>query len=366
MKNRHFFVAAAAVLVLVGCRKPPVPQDSFTITIDDYNRVSVDSVESPVLPADIVVSVVVQPDSYSDSILTADSLFLSADSLFADSTDTLADEDTLAVPELPSSWIFMEVEIRGSLYSSLSSAEGVNPDILGAHCVRHLVWEMNPWSGFIAGDTVRILYDPQVSHRENTVMAIEYVPVSGSSNTGFSAYTWKRTGDNWPSIWLADGTELVKLLDRIPVRTFEEITSVYGEPRGNHSHAGIDYKAPEGTPVFSVTGGTVSRTNWNTRYNGSCVEIDFGGYSEMFLHLNTIEAGISPGAIVSPGDQIGTVGNTGISTAAHLHYQINDPQGYSIDPYLYFSSHRRRLPDSDLDEFGTMVEMCREAMGGSR
>ncbi len=374
------------MLVLVGCRKPPVPQDSFTITIDDYNRVSVDSVESPVLPADTVVSFVVQPDSYSDSILPADSLFLSADSLFtdslvsdslyadslcadsmaADSTDTLAAEDTLAAPELPSSWRFMEVEIQGSLYRSLSSAEGVNPDILGAHCVRHLVWEMNPWSGFIAGDTVRILYDPQVSDRENTVMAIEYVPVSGSSNTGFSAYTWKRTGDNWPSIWLADGTELVKLLDRMPVRTFEEITSVYGEPRGNHSHAGIDYKAPEGTPVFSVTGGTVSRTNWNTRYNGSCVEIDFGGYSEMFLHLNTIEAGISPGAIVSPGDQIGTVGNTGISTAAHLHYQINDSQGYSIDPYLYFSSHRRSLPASDLEVFGAMVEMCREAMGSSR
>jgi murein DD-endopeptidase len=152
-------------------------------------------------------------------------------------------------------------------------------------------------------------------------------------------------------------------LDRMPVRTFEEITSVYGEPRGSHYHAGVDYKAPQGTPVYTVTGGRVTRTNWNTSYNGLCVELDFGGYAELFLHLHTIHDGVVPGTLLEPGDQIGTVGNTGVSTAPHLHYQINDPQGHSIDPYLFFSSHRRSLTSDDMEDFMLLVEACRTAMG---
>ncbi len=149
----------------------------------------------------------------------------------------------------------------------------------------------------------------------------------------------------------------------MPVGTFEEITSVFGEPRGDHVHQGIDYKAPLGTPVYSVTGGTVLRTNWNTSYNGHCIEIDFGGYSEIFLHLLTIASRAVPGAIIEPGEEVGTVGNTGVSTAAHLHYQINGPDDYAIDPYLYFSSYRRALGSEDMPRFREHVTLCREMMG---
>ncbi len=359
MKRRQYVVVA---FLLLGCGEPPAPEDSYVISIDDYNRVSVDTVESIALQPDTVPMILPDTLAAPGSIAVPDSMAVDSLSLPVEEDSLAVEADTLeSFPEVET-WQLARLEIRGSLYQTLGCLSDVDPDILGAHCVRHLVWEMNPWNGFIAGDSLVILYDTSPADRENMVMAFRYIPVGGSSNQPFSGYTFTRSGDNWPSVWKPDGVELVKLLDVLPLRTFEEITSVYGEPRGNHSHAGIDFKALEGTPAFSVTGGTVVRTDWNTSYNGRCVEIDFGGYSELFLHLQSVDPSMTPGAPVDPGQQVGTVGNTGISSAPHLHYQINDSQGYSIDPYLYFRSHRRSLPESDMDDFRAFVEACRERM----
>ncbi len=346
------------IFVLFGCSRDPVPEDSYFITQNDYNN-AVDELPEEIFLEDSLILIVLPDSTVSldiDSVSALDSMIVLEDSL-------VVEIDSLIPPEPPAEWKFIEIEIQGSLYQSLAVVSDVEPDILGAHCVRNLVWEMNPWRGFIAGDSVRILYTTEELPRENMVVAFEYIPVAGSSNHSFSGYVFTKTGDNWPSVWQPDGSELVKLLDRSPVRTFEEITSVFGEPRGNHTHQGVDFKAPLETPVFSVTGGTVLRTNWNTRYNGYCVEIDFGGYSEVFLHLCSIDSAVSAGALIEPGQSVGTVGNTGISTAPHLHYQINGPDDYAIDPYLYFSSHRRVLGAEDMDRFQEQVALCQRMMG---
>lgn len=257
-------------------------------------------------------------------------------------------------PVLPEGMRLLAVEVRGSLYGSLQNAEGISPDVLGAHCVRYLWWDMNPWTGFIAGDSLRILYSVEPGERENTVTALQYIPVAGSSNRGFRVYVFRKSGDNYPSIWYADGTEVVKLLGRMPISTFEEVTGIFGERRGSGIHHGVDFKAPTGVPVRTVLGGRVGRIDWNTAYNGRCVEIDYGGYREMFLHLDEVSPGVSPGRILEPGTQVGTVGNTGRSYASHLHYQINDPDDNPMDPYLYLGSRRRNLEGDDLMRFAVL------------
>jgi len=289
---------------------------------------------------------------------TLDSLSVISDSLQM----AVGTADTLACP-----YPLLAIEIHGSLYASIGDVAGIESDVLGAHFVRCLWWDLNPWGDLIAGDSLYALYDTLgTGLRENSVVCLKYVPVPGSSGHPFTVYTFLRTGDNFPSIWYSGGGEVISILNRMPLSTFEEVTGIYGEPREGHIHAGVDYKAPEGTPVRTVMGGTVSRTNWNTVYNGYCVEIDFGGYSEIFLHLEGIASGVVPGARLSSGDRIGTVGNTGRSYSPHLHYQVNDPQGNSIDPYLYFSSHRRSLEGSDIVTFREWREHCdRWLIGGS-
>lgn len=272
----------------------------------------------------------------------------------ASAADTAA-ADSAAVDRCP--WTRIAMEINGSIYGSLAGLTE-EPDILGAHAVRCMCWDMDPWRGVSAGDSLYLLVGE--TGRENRVVALRYVPVTGSSNRPFSVYSFRMTGDNFPSHYYSDGTEVMRLLNTMPVSTFEEMTAPYGEPRGGRSHSGVDFKAPQGTPVRTCRGGTVTRLNWNHEYNGNCVEIDIGaGYSEVFLHLESVADGVTAGAILARGDQVGTVGSTGAtSTAPHIHYQINDERGNPIDPYIFFGSRRRSLPQGDMEAFSEFRAEC--------
>ena len=294
-----------------------------------------------------------------------------ADTLVISDPDSLPKPDSLVtqVPDFPDldstsavehdecPWERIALQIDGSIYSSLRDRVR-EPDITGAHIVRCMWWNSDPWNGMNAGDSIYVLLGE--TGRENQVIALRYVPREGTSNSLFSVYSFRMTGDNYPSHYYSDGTEVMKLLDYMPITTFEEMTGPCGEPRGDHRHAGVDYKAPEGTPVRTCRGGSVIRLNWNQDYNGNCVEIGIGGgYSEIFLHLQGVADGVYAGCILEKGDIVGYVGSTGItSTAPHIDYQINDENGNPIDPYLFYSSYRRRLPPEDMTEFRTFRDSC--------
>ena len=97
-------------------------------------------------------------------------------------------------------------------------------------------------------------------------------------------------------------------------------------------HAGVDFPADEGTPVLAAADGTVVYADFTGGY-GNCVIIDHGdGYSTMYAHMEEIL--VAPGDAVSRGDEIGTVGSTGMSTGPHLHFEFRideeptDPEDY--------------------------------------
>jgi murein DD-endopeptidase MepM/ murein hydrolase activator NlpD len=86
-------------------------------------------------------------------------------------------------------------------------------------------------------------------------------------------------------------------------------------------HEGIDLTAPKGTPVYASGDGVVLRADANNRGYGNCVKINHGfSYSSIYAHLSEIL--VNPGAIVKRGDLIGLVGNSGLSTSPHLHYEV--------------------------------------------
>ena len=335
-------------LLSVSCTGKPEEGEIIIRAIDIISEDSVsaeqagsDSLSTPQDHISIVVS-----DTSVSTILMPDSL----------QPDTL--EDSLIDSVVPDhQWNRLAFEINGSIYASLQDLVE-DSDILGAHVVRCMWWDTDPWRGMNAGDSLYLLFGE--TGRENQIFALHYVPKEGTVNNPLSVYSFQMTGDNWVSHYYADGTEVMRFLNYMPITTFEEMTGPFGEPRGNHSHTGVDYKAAEGTSVRTCRGGTVSRINWNYEYNGHCVEISIGaGYSEVFLHLNSIADGVAQGVALQKGDTIGYVGTTGrTSTSPHLHYQINDENGNPIDPYLFYSSYRRSLPRSDIDAFEEFRDKC--------
>jgi len=98
-------------------------------------------------------------------------------------------------------------------------------------------------------------------------------------------------------------------------------------------HHGIDISAPSGTPIFATGDGTIKSVGRNGGY-GKTVVIDHGyGYQTLYGHMNTII--VKKYKKVRRGEIIGYVGNTGLSRAPHIHYEIIYNKK-KIDPVNYF------------------------------
>jgi len=103
-----------------------------------------------------------------------------------------------------------------------------------------------------------------------------------------------------------------------------------------HMHHGIDMVAPTGTPVYASGDGVISGIEYNNTNSGygNSILIDHGvnGLSSRYAHLYSIN--VKKGQKISRGEQIGTVGSTGLSTAPHLHYEIMI-YGATVNPLRY-------------------------------
>jgi murein DD-endopeptidase MepM/ murein hydrolase activator NlpD len=100
-------------------------------------------------------------------------------------------------------------------------------------------------------------------------------------------------------------------------------------------HNGVDFAAPEGTPVFAFSSGLVVWAGSMGGY-GLAVVIDHGGYKTLYAHLSRVDA--RPGREVAAGEKIGEVGTTGVSTGPHLHFtvwEVEDGVLRPVDPMSY-------------------------------
>jgi murein DD-endopeptidase MepM/ murein hydrolase activator NlpD len=110
------------------------------------------------------------------------------------------------------------------------------------------------------------------------------------------------------------------------------ITSKFG-PRWGTYHRGVDIGAPTGTPVLAADSGMVVFAGWNGGY-GNLVKIAHGSNMQTwYAHLS--DFAVSTGQEVKKGDVIGYVGNTGISTGPHLHFEVHI-DGVANDPLSFY------------------------------
>jgi murein DD-endopeptidase MepM/ murein hydrolase activator NlpD len=106
-------------------------------------------------------------------------------------------------------------------------------------------------------------------------------------------------------------------------------------------HAGVDFAAPVGTPIFAAAGGVVATAEVNPAF-GKMVEIDHGhGLSTLYGHASRIF--VKAGDFVRKGQKIAEVGTTGRSTGPHLHFEVH-VNGVPQNPSKYLASLKPSSP----------------------
>ena len=107
-------------------------------------------------------------------------------------------------------------------------------------------------------------------------------------------------------------------------------------------HYGIDIPAEKGTPILAAADGTVTEIGFDTQ-RGNYIVLDHGGGLEtLYGQCRDILSGLEEGDAVSAGEMIAAVGSTGMSTGAHLHFEVLQ-DGEPRDPVDYFDSDLQEL-----------------------
>ena len=96
-----------------------------------------------------------------------------------------------------------------------------------------------------------------------------------------------------------------------------------------HVHTGVDLAAPAGTSVRAATGG-IAHVGYDNAGAGLYVAVNAGG-GVRILYCHLFTAAVRTGQAVSAGDEIGTVGSSGLATGPHLHLEVQ-LDGRSVDP----------------------------------
>ncbi|HQI03759.1 MAG TPA: M23 family metallopeptidase [bacterium] len=265
------------------------------------------------------------------------------------------------------------VVIEENFFSAFSQSEQVAAfasdtgisnlsNLLSAHIGRLLMWDMVLRNDVRKKDRIdfvfRVIPDDEKKKRDDMPDLIEIIAVKYNSkkfNKDIRAYRFLPEKTSFYKYYYKDGTMLEKIISPFPpIKKYFQVTSLLDDraPR----HEGIDYKALVGSPVYSTVEGTVSRKNWMTKYNGYCIEIEEKGKPFVYKYLHLAEVLVDSGQKVKPGDHIANSGNTGKTTAPHLHYQINLGQkGKAIDPFLHHKTVIEKLSGSDEEKFRNVV-----------
>ena len=158
------------------------------------------------------------------------------------------------------------------------------------------------------------------------------------------------------------GKSARKALMRTPING-ARLSSGYGMRKHpilgySKKHLGVDFAAPQGTPVFAAGDGTIERVGREGNY-GKYVRIRHNGtYSTAYAHLSGYAKGMSKGRRVRQGQIIGYVGSTGMSTGPHLHYEVLRNRK-RINPTTLKLPTGRKLEGEELATFREQVGKIR-------
>ena len=253
-------------------------------------------------------------------------------------------------PPLPEGVARLDAKISGSLYATLAkNIEGRQADILNAQLGRILVWWFEPRRDVLKGDRLQLLYKPPENPTVLSVMAVHYT--SEKTQRTYKAYLHQPEGSRYAHFYTDKGEEIEEQLVNPPIEEYEQVTELMNLT--GRRHRGVDFKVDMDTPVRTPWKAKVLRKNWSTRLNGFCLEIKYveTGTHAFFLHLNEVLPEIKPGQVLEAGTEVARTGNSGRSTAPHLHYELRTNSGRNLNPFKVHETRRIKLEGEELSAF---------------
>lgn len=185
--------------------------------------------------------------------------------------------------------------------------------------------------GVAGGDSFEAFYDRGDGDDVNKLL---FASISTHGET-YRYYRFQSPDDGSVDYYDPNGRSSRKFLVRAPMLSFK-ITSGFGiryHPILGYTrpHTGTDFAAPIGSPIFAAGNGTIVQAGWSSGY-GRRIEIQHAnGYTTTYNHLSGFARGISEGVRVRQGQTIGYLGQSGLATGPHLHYEVL-VNGHFVDP----------------------------------
>ena len=260
-----------------------------------------------------------------------------------------------------------EKRLKGEINHLLSQYEIINNDLEKIELVLDDIQKRddNIYRTIFEADPI-----PTTIRKQGFGGVNRYKKLSGYSNSDLIINTSKKIDQLTKQLYLQSKSfdEIIelaknksKMLASIPAiqpvanKDLKRMTSGYGyriHPiyKTRKMHYGMDYSAKVGTEIYATGDGVVSKVKKSKRGYGNYVKINHGfGYETLYAHMSKYI--VKKGQKVKRGEVIGYVGNTGISTAPHLHYEVRK-DNKKINPVNFYFN------DLTPDEYEKMLELA--------
>ena len=246
-----------------------------------------------------------------------------------------------------------EVEIHNSIYESLKKID--TPDEIIMEFVQLYSFDIDFQRDIRKGNKIKIFFEIYTDSQNNYIKSGKiYFSEIILNDESYELYRFQSEGDEFVEYFNSDGKSATKALMKTPING-ARLSSGFGMRKHpilgyNKKHQGVDFAAPTGTPIMAAGTGHIEFVG-NNGGAGKYIRIKhLNGYKTSYSHLSKYASGIQKNVKVRQGQVIGYVGNTGLSTGPHLHYEVIF-NGKRINPMKMKLPSGKQLKDKNLEIF---------------
>ena len=246
-----------------------------------------------------------------------------------------------------------EVEIHNSIYESLKKID--TPDEIIMEFIQLYSFDIDFQRDIRKGNKIKIFFEIYTDSQNNYIKSgnINFSEII-LNDESYELYRFQSEGDEFVEYFNSDGKSATKALMKTPING-ARLSSGFGMRKHpilgyNKKHQGVDFAAPTGTPIMAAGTGHIEFVG-NNGGAGKYIRIKhLNGYKTSYSHLSKYASGIQKNVKVRHGQIIGYVGNTGLSTGPHLHYEVIF-NGKRINPMKMKLPSGKQLKDKTLEIF---------------